>query len=110
MTPLTHILYGEMKTLLWNVMEKFVKSKYVTEKMDEEKCAVSATELPLVQTADKNVVKSLEHIDIGAKAKGLFFPSALNMDESEEKFRSDSLQAYQKTTEYLKSMLPLNFS
>ena len=35
-------------------------------------------------------------------------PSALDIDENEKKFRSDCLQAYRKTTEYLKSMLPFN--
>ena len=106
--PLIHILYEEMETLLWNVMAKFVKSKYLTNKKDGEKCAVSANELLLVQTAEKNVVKNLKNIDIGTKAKGLFLPSALDIDENEKKFRSDCLQAYQKTTEYLKSMLPFN--
>ena len=62
--PLIHILYEEMETLLWNVMAKFVKSKYLTNKKDGEKCAVSANELLLVQTADKNV-KNLKNIDIG---------------------------------------------
>ena len=108
MKPLIHILHEEMETLLWNVMAKFVKSKYLTNKKDGEKCAVSANELLLVQTADKNVVKNLKNIDIGTKAKGLFLPSALDIDENEKKFRSDCLQAYQKTTEYLKSMLPFN--
>ena len=89
-------------------MAKFVKSKYLTNKKDGEKCAVSANELLLVQTADKNVVKNLKNIDIGTKAKGLFLPSALDIDENEKKFRSDCLQAYRKTTEYLKSMLPFN--
>ena len=114
-------------------MAKFVKSKYLTNNKDGEKCAVSANELLLVQTADKNVVKNLKNIDIGTKAKGLFLPaegkkspfafapismcpqcfhsnvsSALDIDENEKKFRSDCLQAYQKTTEYLKSMLPFN--
>ena len=82
-------------------MAKFVKSKYLTEKKGGKKCAVSATELLLVQTADKNVVKGLMHIDIGTKTKGIFLPSALDMDESEKKFRNDCLPAYQKTTEYL---------
>ena len=108
MKPLIHILYEEMETLLWNVMAKFVKSKYLTNKKDGEKCAVSANELLLVQTADKNVVKNLKNIDIGTKAKGLFLPSALDIDENEKKFRSDCLQAYRKTIEYLKSMLPFN--
>ena len=50
--------------MLWNVMAKFVKSKYLTNKKDGEKCAVSANEILLVQTADKNV-KNLKNIDIG---------------------------------------------
>ena len=79
-----HILYGEMETLLWNVMAKFVSSNYLTEKKGGEKCAVSATELLSVQTADKNVIKGLKHIDIGEKANGLFLPSALDMDESKK--------------------------
>ena len=62
--PLIHILYEEMETLLWNVMTKFVKSTYLTNKKDGEKCAVSANELLLVQTADKNV-KNPNNIDIG---------------------------------------------
>lgn len=48
MKPLIHILYGEMETLLWNIAAKFVKSKYLNEKKDGEKCAVSATELLLM--------------------------------------------------------------
>lgn len=48
MKPLIHILYGEMETLLWNVMAKFVKLKYLIEKKNGEKCTVSATELLLV--------------------------------------------------------------
>ena len=40
--PLIHILYEEMETLVWTVIEKFVKSKYLTNKKDGEKCAVSA--------------------------------------------------------------------
>ena len=71
--PLIHILHEEMETLLWNVMAKFVKSKYLTNKKDGEKWAVSANELLLVQTTDKNVVKNLKNIDVGTKAKGLFF-------------------------------------
>ena len=35
-------------------------------------------------------------------------PSALDMDESEKKWRIDCLQAYQKMAEYLKKMLSLN--
>ena len=35
--------------------------------------------------------------------------SALDIDENEKKFRSDCLQAYRKTTEYLKNMIPFNF-
>ena len=42
MKPLIHILYEEMETLLWNVMAKFVKSKYLTNKKDGEKCAMFA--------------------------------------------------------------------
>ena len=34
--------------------------------------------------------------------------SALDIDENEKKFRSDCLQAYRKTTEYLKNMIPFN--
>ena len=89
-------------------MAKFVKSKYLTNKKDGEKCAVSANELLLVQTADKNVIKNLKNIDIGTKTKGLFLSSALDIDKNEKTFRSDCLQTYQKTTEYLKSMLPFN--
>ena len=47
MKPLIHILYGVMETL-WNIVAKFVKSKYLNEKKDGEKCAVSATELLLM--------------------------------------------------------------
>ena len=60
--------------MLWNVMPKFVKPKYLTNKKDGEKCPVSATELLLVQTANKNVVKNLKNIDTGTKAKSLFCP------------------------------------
>ena len=70
---------------------------------------MSANELLLVQTADKNVVKNLKNIDIGTKAKGLFLASALDIDQNEKKFRSDCLQAYRKTTKYLKNMIPFNF-
>ena len=108
MKPMIHILHEEMVTLLWIVIAKFVKSKYLIEKKDGEKCAMSANESLLVQTADKNVVKGLKHTDIGTKAKGPFLPSPLDMDESKKKFRSDCLQAYQKTAEYLKNMLSLN--
>ena len=83
MKQLINFLYGEMETLFWNLMAKFVKSKYLTEKKDGKKCAVSAIKLLLVQTAGaKNVVKGLMHIDIGTKTKGIFLPSALDMDES----------------------------
>ena len=85
-----------------------MKSTYLTNK-DGEKCAVSANELLLVQTTDNNVVKNLKNIDIATKAKGLFLPTALDIVENEKKFRSDCLQAYGKTTEYLKSMLTFNF-
>ena len=40
--PLIHLFYEQRETLLRNVMAKFVKSKYLTNKMDGEKCAVSA--------------------------------------------------------------------
>ena len=63
-----------METLLWSVMAKFVKSKYLTNKKYGEKCGVSANELLLVQTADKNVVKNLKNIDIGTKTKEPIFP------------------------------------
>ena len=62
----------------------------------------------MVQTAAKNLVKNLKNIDIGTKTKEIFLPSALDIDENEKKLRSDCLQAYRKTTEYLKSMLPFN--
>ena len=32
--PLIHILYEEMETLLWTVMAKFLKSKYLTNKKE----------------------------------------------------------------------------
>ena len=108
MKPLIHILHEEMGTLLWNVLAKFVKSKHLTENKDGEKCALSANQLLLVKTSDKNVVKGLRHIDIGTKASGLFLPSALEIGEDEKKFRSDCLQACQITANYLKSMLPIN--
>ena len=41
---------------------------------------MSANELLLVQTADKNVIKKLKNIDIGTKAKGLFLPSAIDIE------------------------------
>ena len=69
---------------------------------------MSANELLLVQTTDKNVIKNLKNIDVGMKAKGLFLPSAPDIDENEKKFRSDCLQACRRTTEYLKSTLPFN--
>ena len=69
MKPLIHILYEEMETLLWNVMTKFVKSKYLTNKKNGQKRAVAANELLLGQTADTDVVKNLKKIDIGTKAK-----------------------------------------
>ena len=68
MKPLIHILYEEIETLLRNVMAKFVKSKYLTNKKNGEKRAVAANELLLGQTADTNVVKNLKNIDIGTKA------------------------------------------
>ena len=40
MKPLIHIVYEEMETLLWNVMAKFAKPKYLTNKKDGEKCVV----------------------------------------------------------------------
>ena len=89
-------------------MAKFVKSKHLIENKDGEKCALSANQLLLVKTSDKNVVKGLRHIDIGTKASGLFLPSPLEIGEDEKKFRSDCLQAYQITANYLKSMLPIN--
>ena len=109
MKPLIHILYEEMETLLWNVMAKFVKSKYLTNKNNGEKRALAGNELLLGQTADTNVVKNLKNIDTGTKAKGLFLASALDIDENEKKFRSDCLQAYRKTTNYLKNMIPFKF-
>ena len=69
---------------------------------------LSANQLLLVKTSDKNVVRGLRHIDIGTKASGLFLPSPLEIGEDEKKFRSDCLQAYQITANYLKSMLPIN--
>ena len=69
MKPLIHILYEEMETLLWNVMTKFMKSKYLTNKKNGQKRAVAANELLLGQTADTDVVKNLKNIDIGTKAK-----------------------------------------
>ena len=74
MKPLIHILHEEMETLLWNVMAKFVKSKYLTNKKDGEKCAVSANELLLVQTTDKNVVKNLKTLILERKQKDSFCP------------------------------------
>ena len=68
MKPLIRILYEEIETLLWNVMAKFVKSKYLTKKKNGEKRAVAANKLLLGQTADTNVVKNLKNIDIGTKA------------------------------------------
>ena len=85
-----------------------MKPKYLTNRKDGEKCAVSVNELLLVQTTNKNVVKNLENIDVGTKTNGLFLPSALDIDENEKKSRSDCLQAYRKTTECFKSMLPFN--
>ena len=79
-------------------MAMFFKLKYLTEKKDEEKCAVPATELMLVLIAYKNVVKGLKDIDVGMKARDSFLPSALHMNENEKKLRIDSLQTYQKTT------------
>ena len=75
MKPLIYILYVEMETFPWNVMAKFVKLKYLANKKDGEKCAVSTNELLLLQTSDTNVAKNLKNMDIGTKAKGLFLSS-----------------------------------
>ena len=107
MKPLIHTLYEEMGTLLWNIMAKFVRSKYLTEMKDGEKHALSVNQLLLVNTCDKDVVKGLRHVDVGTKASGLL-SSSLGIGEVEKNFRSDCLQAYRNAADYLKRMLPIN--
>ena len=48
MKPLIHIFYWEMETLLWNVMAKFVKSKYLTGEGGLGEMCMSVTELLLM--------------------------------------------------------------
>ena len=76
MKPFIHILYEERETLLWSVMTRFGKLKYLTNKKDGEKCAVSSNYLLLVQKFDKNVVKNLKNLKniLERKRKGSFCP------------------------------------
>ena len=108
MKPLIHTLYEEMGKLHWNIMAKFVKSKHLTEMKDGEKHTLSVSQLLLVNSCDKDVVKGLRHVDIGTKASGLFLSSSLSIGEVEKNFRSDCLQAYRNVADYLKRMLPIN--
>ena len=52
--------------------------------------------------------RTLKTLILGRKQNNCFLASALDIDENEKKFRSDCLQAYRKTTEYLKNMIPFN--
>ena len=71
----------------------------------EEQLAVT---LRFMATGDTHTHRGLRHIDIGTKISGPFLPSPLEIGKDEKKFRSDCLQAYQITANYLKSMLPIN--
>ena len=108
MKPLIRTLYEEILTLLLNVMAKFVRSKHLSEMKDGEKHALSVNQLLLVNTCDKDVVKCLRHVDVGTKASELFLSSSLGIGKVEKNFRSDCLQAYRNTADYLKRMLPIN--
>ena len=107
--PLIHFLYKEMEKLLWNTMSKFVKSKHLSNKTDDDTIRKApATELLELDVYNKKKIKPIKMIDIGTKAKSLFIPSPLDLDKKEEAFRKDCLNCMCLTAEGLQKKLPFN--
>ena len=53
-------------------------------------------------------MKPIKMIDIGTKAKSLFLPSPLELDEKEEVFRKDCLKSMRLATQDFQKKLSLN--
>ena len=87
MCPLVYILYTEMENLLWNTLNKFIRSECLYNLQNGNKTKVSATELLLIDVNEKNYLESLKFFDIGTKAKNMFAVSdVLDMFEEEKEF------------------------
>ena len=87
MKPLIHILYEEMKELLWRTMSKFVKSKHLSDETEDE----ATGKTPAIELLEL-VIKI---IDIGTKAKLLFLPSPLELDKKRRSILKRLLKLYE---------------
>ena len=76
-----------MENLLWNTLNKFIRSECLYNLQNGNKTKVSATELLLIDVNEKNYLESLKFFDIGTKAKNKFAVSdVLDMFEEEKEF------------------------
>ena len=109
MKALIHILYKEMEELLWRTMSKFVKSKHISNQTEDGTTRKTpAIELLELDVYNKKNMKPVKMVDIGTKAKSLFLPSPLELDEKEEVFQKDYLNCMGLKTEDARKKLPLN--
>ena len=108
MKPKIHILHSALEQLLWNLLIKFVKPKYIHDEKDGMKKRKSVQELQLLNFTDK-VVKSLGTIDIGTKAKACITASLADETavEKEKMFREDCLNCFKQSAIHLRK-LPFN--
>ena len=99
---LIHFLYQEIEKSLWNTRSKFVKSKHLSNQTSDGTIRkIPATELLDLDVYNKKKMKPIKMIDIGTKAKILFIPSPLELDEKEEVFRKDCFNCMCLTAEDL---------
>ena len=97
MKPKIHLLYPALEQLLWNLLSKFIKPKYINDDINGMKQLKSANELLSLEFSGTKIFKSLNKIDIGTKAKCCISASFLNEDSvlREKKFREDCLNCFQ---------------
>ena len=68
MRPRIHLLYSALEDLLWTLLSKFMKSKYIYDEVDGLQVRKSANEMLSLKFTDKKVLP-LHKIDVGTKAK-----------------------------------------
>lgn len=101
--PMIHLIYPQMVSLLRNLMVKFIKIKYIDEKLE-------TGTLHTLNADDNKKHRSLGNIDVGTKVKTMFHDVKFLPSDAQQKFREDCLKFYTTSVSYLQLNLPFENS
>ena len=108
MRPRIHLLYSALEHLLWTLLSKFMKSKYIYDEVDGLQVRKSANEMLSLKFNDKKVLP-LHKIDIGTKVKSCLSSTTFCEELCNEgkKFCENCLACFQQSISHFKK-LPFN--